>query len=102
MKEIYKTKDFLDYIDGLRDALAKEDILTRIDRLSMGNAGDYKRLGEELRELRIRTSKGYRVYYAENDDSIVILWAGHKGTQTRDIKKAKELAKEGNEQWHLK
>ena len=99
MKEIYKTQTFHACMKKIRDAQAKDDILTRIKRLSIGNAGDYKQLGEELRELRIRTSKGYRVYYIENDDFIIILWAGHKGTQSRDIKKAKELAEEGKEQW---
>ena len=101
MKEIYETQTFHACMKKVRDARAKDGILTRIYRLSMGNAGDYKRLGEELRELRIRTSKGYRVYYIENDDFIIILWVGHKGTQSRDIKKAKELAEEGNEQWLL-
>ncbi len=102
MKEIIKTEDFLDCINGLRDARAAAKISERIRRLHMGNAGDYKHLGGGLIELRIKQGKGYRVYYAENDEIILIVYMGHKGNQSRDIRKARRLAEEGNEQWYLK
>ncbi len=102
MKEIIKAEEFLDCINGLRDARAVAKISERIRRLRMGNAGDYKHLGGGLIELRIKQGKGYRVYYAENDEIILIVYMGHKGTQPRDIRKARRLAEEGNEQWYLK
>ncbi len=103
MKEIYKTQTFQSCMEKIRDKTAKAKISNRIDkRLHLGLVGNREHLGDGLKELKIYYGKGYRVYYVENDDSIVILWAGHKGTQTRDIKKAKELAKKANEQWNLK
>ena len=102
MKEIIKTQTFHACMKKIRDENAKARISARIDeRLCVGLAGDRKHLGGGLKELKIHYGKGYRVYYVENDNFIVILWAGHKGTQTRDIKKAKELAEEGKEQWLL-
>ncbi len=103
MKEIYKTQTFHACMKKIRDETAKAKILNRInERLRLGLVGNREHLGDGLKELKIYYGKGYRVYYIEDDDSIFILWAGHKGTQTRDIKKAKELAEEGKEQWLLK
>ncbi|MGU9963733.1 MAG: type II toxin-antitoxin system RelE/ParE family toxin [Candidatus Halichondribacter symbioticus] len=95
MKEITETEEFLDYINGLRDVGAVTKITERIRRLRIGNAGDYKHLGGGLIELRIKQGKGYRVYYAENDEIILIVYMGHKGTQPRDIKKARRIAEKG-------
>ncbi len=101
MKEIIETEDFLDYINGLRDERTLTRISDRIRRLRMGNAGDYKHLGGGLIELRIKQGKGYRVYYAENDEIILIVYMGHKGTQPRDIKKARRIAEKGTKQCML-
>ena len=95
MKEITETEEFLDYINGLRDVRSVAKISERIGRLRMGNAGDHKHLGGGLIELRIKQGKGYRVYYAENDEIILIVYMGHKGTQPRDIKKARRIAEKG-------
>ena len=98
MKEIIETEDFLDYINGLRDERTLTRISKRIQRLRMGNAGDYKHLGGGLIELRIKQGKGYRVYYAENDEIILIVYMGHKGNQSRDIKKARRIAEKGTKE----
>jgi putative addiction module killer protein len=81
-------------MDGrLRDLRAKAKIAARIDRLALGNAGDAEPVGEGVSELRIHYGPGYRVYFTHRGPIvIVLLCAGDKSTQTKDIKTAKALA----------
>ncbi len=73
---------------------------TRIDRLEEGNYGDFKRIDNELSELRFKIGKGYRVYFTEFDDYIVIILAGgDKSTQQKDIIKANEYIKDIQERY---
>ena len=75
--------------------MGKAKIEVRLKRLSEGNPGDHKSLGSGVFELRIKTGPGYRVYYIQKDDVLIVLLAGgDKGTQSQDIKMAKALAKE--------
>lgn len=63
----------------------------RLDRLSLGNFGDCKNLKDGLFELRIDFGPGYRVYFSLHENTIVLLLtAGNKSTQQRDIEKARE------------
>jgi len=79
----------------LRDRQAKARILKRIDRLALGLEGDWKSVGEGVRELRIPEGKGYRIYYAwEGQKLIILLSGGNKATQSEDIKKAKSYWRE--------
>ncbi|MBF0448438.1 MAG: type II toxin-antitoxin system RelE/ParE family toxin [Magnetococcales bacterium] len=91
----YLTKDgkgpFLSWLEGLRDIRAKARIRTRLDRVSMGNLGDHKTVGEGVIELRITYGPGYRVYLGRDGEQLVLLLCGgDKSTQTRDITKAHE------------
>ena len=73
----------------LRDGRAKARILVQLDRLKLGLPGDWKSVGEGVFELRIFEGKGYRVYFArEGKTIIVLLCGGDKATQDRDIKQA--------------
>ena len=93
MIEIRKTDTFATWIDGLRDIQAHARILLRIERLSLGNPGDAKPVGEGVSELRIDSRPGYRVYYKKVGQRVVILLAGgDKRTQAKDIKAALRLA----------
>jgi putative addiction module killer protein len=95
MIEVRQTQAYSDWFDNLRDRQARARIDIRIRRLSLGNFGDTKSVGEGVSELRIDYGPGYRVYFVERDQSIVILLAGgDKSTQERDIKKAHKLARE--------
>ena len=67
----------------------------RIKRVTQGNFGDYKFVGSSVYELRVTTGPGYRIYYTQKRDEIIILLVGgDKSSQSKDIEKAKELAKE--------
>ena len=69
--------------------MAKTRILIRIRRLSLGNLGDVKPVGEGVSELRIDYGAGYRVYFVQRGKTLVVLLAGgDKRTQTRDIQRA--------------
>jgi putative addiction module killer protein len=94
MIEVRKTDTFAKWIDGLRDIQARARILVRIERLSLGNPGNVKPVGQGVSELRIDYGPGYRVYYKKVGQTIVVLLAGgDKQTQTKDIKTALRLAK---------
>ncbi|HOO82863.1 MAG TPA: type II toxin-antitoxin system RelE/ParE family toxin [Alphaproteobacteria bacterium] len=86
---------FTDWLNGLRDQKGRRAILKRIGRLELGLYGDCEPVGEGVLELRIFLGPGYRVYFGEDGDNIVVLLSGgDKGSQDRDIKTAKEFWKE--------
>ena len=94
MIEIRQTKTYAEWFSSLRDRQAKARIDIRIRRLSLGNPGDVKAVGEGVAELRIDYGPGYRVYFVQHGQTVVILLAGgDKRTQDRDIKTALELAR---------
>jgi putative addiction module killer protein len=94
MIEIRKTDVYAKWLDGLSDLHARARILARVERLSTGNPGDVKPVGEGVSELRIDYGPGYRVYYKKHGRELVILLAGgDKGTQASDIKTALRLAR---------
>lgn len=95
MYTIKQTELFSKWLKKLKDIKGKVAIIRRIERIKDGNFGDYKSVGDEVFELRIVVGPGYRVYYTNKDEEIVILlWGGDKSTQSDDIIKAKKLAKE--------
>jgi len=98
MAELKQTQTFRKWWTALRDERARGVIFARIDRLAFGHAGDVQPVGEGVSELRIHYGPGYRVYFQRRGDTVIILLCGgDKGTQTRDIRTAKRLAKEWSE-----
>jgi putative addiction module killer protein len=94
MRTVYTTEVFDRWLAGLRDAMAQKRIQARIRRAELGNLGDARPVGEGVSEMRIHHGPGYRVYFAQHGDEIVILLAGgDKSSQPRDIKTALELAR---------
>lgn len=94
MIEIRQTKEYAAWFDCLRDRMAKARILIRIRRVTLGNLGDVKPVGEGVSELRIDYGAGYRVYFIQTGKMLVVLLAGgDKRTQARDIKVAIALSK---------
>ncbi len=93
MVEIRKTNIYAKWFDGLRDIRARARILVRVERLAAGNPGNVKPVGEGVSELRIDYGPGYRVYFTQHGQEVVILLAGSdKRTQAKDIKTALRLA----------
>lgn len=75
------------------DIAERKIIITRLNRIRIGNFGDCKKIqgARNLFELRIEYGGGYRIYIAKKDDTVVLLLVGGiKRTQKRDIEKAKE------------
>lgn len=86
---------FADWLNGLRDASTRRRILRRLLRLEQGNFGDFKYLGEGLGELRFFFGAGYRVYFGEDGDTVVILLCGgDKSSQRKDIRRARRYWQE--------
>ena len=79
------------WLDSLRDRQARVRIKKRIDRIEMGNLGDFKPVGEGVMELRIDYGPGYRVYFTQVGAMIVLLLCGgDKRTQDQDILSAQQ------------
>ena len=95
MAEIRKTDGFAKWIDGVNDIRARARIQARIERLASGNPGDVAPVGAGVSELRIDYGPGYRVYYRQFGESLIILLGGgDKHTQGKDSRNALRLAKD--------
>jgi putative addiction module killer protein len=95
MVEIRKTGVFAKWIDGLRDLRARARIQVRIERLAGGNPGDVRPVGEGVSELRIDYGPGYRVYFVQRGQRLIVLLAGgDKRSQKKDIRTAISLAQD--------
>jgi putative addiction module killer protein len=92
--EVRQTDEYSEWFASLRDRQARARINARIRRLSLGNPGDVKPVGEGVSELRIDYGPGYRVYFLQRGHEVLILLAGgDKRTQKKDIQTALVLAR---------
>ncbi|ATG73120.1 hypothetical protein AN401_04020 [Zobellella denitrificans] len=100
MKVIESTK-FRQWLKKLKDDTGRARVVSRINRLAAGLAGDVAPVGQGVSELRIHYGPGYRVYYYQQGEVLVLLLCGgDKGSQRRDIETAHQLLKEWREQHH--
>lgn len=87
-----QTETFSRWLSSLKDRQVQARILSRLDRIAMGNFGDAKSVGEGISEIRIDSGPGYRLYFVRRESAVVLLLCGgDKSTQDRDIARAKEL-----------
>jgi putative addiction module killer protein len=94
MIEVRQTDVFSRWLADLGDVRARMRINTRIRRLSLGDPGDVKPVGEGVSEMRVDYGSGYRVYFIKRGAALIVLLAGgDKRTQTRDISIAQALAR---------
>ena len=92
---VVRTDRFEKWLDSLADKVARARICARLDRLAHGHRGDCKPVGEGVHEMRIDVGPGYRLYFFQDDATVVvILCGGDKGSQYRDIKSAIKWANE--------
>ena len=95
MLEVRQTQVFARWLTSLRDDVAVKRIKQRIARLQIGLFGDARSVGEGLGELRVDHGPGYRVYFTRRGEVLVILLCGgDKGSQARDIDRAKAMAEQ--------
>jgi putative addiction module killer protein len=95
MPTVKRTDEFIRWLKNLRDVRARAKILQRIDRLALGNPGDAAPVGQGVSELRIHYGAGYRIYFVQRGEALVLLLCGgDKNSQTSDIAFAKKLASE--------
>lgn len=97
--EIYEASNgkrpFEEWIKDIREIHTRAKVLTRIDRMKMGNFGDCKTLQDGVCELRIHYGSGIRIYYGKIGNTLILLLCGgDKGSQEKDIAKAKVYLKD--------
>ncbi len=97
--KVLRTSVFVKWINQLKDDQALARIIVRIKRAEAGNLGDVKPVGEGISEMRIPYGPGYRLYFLQRGNDLILLLAGgDKSSQARDIRKAKRLAQELSEE----
>ena len=90
---VYQTESgrepFNEWLDSLKDAKTVARIISRLERVELGNYGDAKSVGEGVKELRYTFGAGYRVYFAKVENTVLLLLCGgDKSSQRRDVKTA--------------
>ncbi len=94
MLQIERTAQFDQWLRSLKDNMSKRRIQARLDMLALGHWGDSKPVGDGVMELRVHTGPGYRVYcWQDGAVVVVVLCAGDKSSQARDIGQAKAMVK---------
>ncbi|MCL2524312.1 MAG: type II toxin-antitoxin system RelE/ParE family toxin [Betaproteobacteria bacterium] len=94
MYTILQTAEFDEWLTGLKDGLTRRRLGRRLEKAKKGNLGDIEAVGEGVFEMREFFGPGWRMYYIQRGDVVILmLGGGDKSTQNRDIKAAKELAR---------
>ena len=94
MSTFLRTPEFDVWLKALRDPIAKARVITRIRSAEAGNLGDCSPVGDGISEMRIHIGPGYRLYYCRRGDiTYLLLCAGDKSSQQKDIRIAKALLK---------
>ncbi|WP_179255521.1 type II toxin-antitoxin system RelE/ParE family toxin [Burkholderia sp. HI2714] len=95
MTKLIITPEFDTWLSRVRDRKAATAIAGRLNRARLGNLGHWRAVGDGVSEMKIDVGKGYRVYFTQRGDVLVIiLCGGDKSTQAADIKRAKAITKE--------
>ncbi len=90
---VERTDEYRDWIDNLKDLSGRARILMRVDRLIHGNPGSHRNLTHGVAELKVDVGPGYRVYFTQRGDQLLLLLVGgDKSTQAKDIARAIRLA----------
>ena len=94
MSAFLRTSEFDDWLKALRDPIAKSRVIARIRSAEAGNFGDCAPVGDGISEMRIHVGPGYRLYYCRRGEiTYLLLCAGDKSSQQKDINTAKTLLK---------
>ena len=92
---VRQTEEFVAWLDALRDKRAQIRIAARLRQAEAGSLGDWQPIEGEVAEMRVNFGPGYRLYFVRRGRVIVIMLnAGDKSTQQRDVRHALKLASE--------
>lgn len=95
MYSVIETEEFSDWLSGIKDRPTRMRLQLRLRKASLGNLGDVKSVGDGVFEMREFFGPGWRMYYLEQSGAVIfMLGGGDKSTQSKDIKRAIQLAKE--------
>lgn len=95
MFTVLQTEEFVAWLDSLADKRAQVRIAARLRQAESGNFGDWQPIEGDVSEMRVHFGPGYRLYFVRRGRVIVVMLnAGDKGTQRKDIRRALKLAAE--------
>ena len=95
MYSVVETKEFSDWLVGLKDPTTQKRLQVRLRKATLGNLGDVKAIGDNMFEMREFFGPGWRMYYVERSGALILMLGGSdKSSQARDIERAKKLALE--------
>jgi putative addiction module killer protein len=93
MYRIVQTETCLHWERSLKDRKTRQIIAARLFRVANGLLGDVYPVGNGISELRIHYGPGYRIYFKQHGEQMVILLCGgNKSTQKIDVQRAIEIA----------
>ncbi|HSV72081.1 MAG TPA: type II toxin-antitoxin system RelE/ParE family toxin [Methylibium sp.] len=96
---VRQTEEFVAWLDGLQDKRAQLRIVARLRQAEAGNLGDWQAVQGEVSEMRVHYGAGYRLYFVRRGRVLVIMLnAGDKSTQKKDIRRALKIAAELGEE----
>nr|WP_322125260.1 type II toxin-antitoxin system RelE/ParE family toxin [Actimicrobium sp. CCC2.4] len=91
---VKRLEEFSDWLKCLKDGLTRQRLIKRLRKVQLGNLGDIQSVGEGVYEMREHFGPGWRMYYVQSGDTIIVmLGGGNKSTQQADINRALDLAK---------
>ena len=93
MFTIKRTDEFDDWLKGIRDGMTQRRLVKRLRKVTLGNLGDVKPVGDGVFEMREHFGPGWRMYYIQRGSVLIVMLGGSdKSTQTANIAKAVKLA----------
>ncbi len=95
MYTVFQTEEFVAWLDDLKDKRAQLRIAARLRQAEAGSLGDWQPIEGEVSEMRVHFGPGYRLYFVRRGRVVVVMLnAGDKSSQKRDIRRAVNLAAE--------
>ena len=95
MYTVFQTEEFVAWLDDLKDKRAQVRVVARLRLAEGGNFGDWQPVQGEVSEMRVHYGPGYRLYFVRRGRVVVVMLnAGDKSSQKRDIRRAAKLATE--------
>ncbi|MBI3154801.1 MAG: type II toxin-antitoxin system RelE/ParE family toxin [Burkholderiales bacterium] len=95
MYTVFQTEEFVAWLDDLKDKRAQLRIAARLRQAEAGSLGDWQPIEGEVSEMRVHFGPGYRLYFVRRGRVVVVMLnAGDKSSQKRDIRRAVKLAAE--------